>query len=376
MTVKICHVTSAHNTNDVRILKKECTSLAKSKEYEVYLVGQGDSYIYKNVNVVGVGTLPNNRFKRMSEFAKKVVDEALKIDADIYHLHDPELLRLAVKFKNAGKKVIFDSHENVLDSIEEKTYMPIIIRKIFKIYYKKLQKRILPQIDGIVVVTPQMIDIYKEYNENIVLITNYPILEQEKKVQTDNDTTFVKGRFIFAGGISEQWSHKEIINAIDEIDGIEYRLFGPADEEYLAELKKMPGWSKVYYGGKISYEEVQEEMKKAQFAFALLKPSRNSFYRQGTLGNTKLFEAMGNGKPVIATDFDLWKPIVEENRCGVCVDPADVMAIRRAIFKMFQLANKEYNIMRQRCNDMAIKKYNWNNEEEKLFQFYYRIIKL
>ena len=73
MTVKICHVTSAHNTNDVRILKKECTSLAKNKEYEVYLVGQGDSYIYKNVNVVGVGTLPNNRFKRMSEFAKKVV---------------------------------------------------------------------------------------------------------------------------------------------------------------------------------------------------------------------------------------------------------------------------------------------------------------
>ena len=44
MTVKICHVTSAHNTNDVRILKKECVSLAKNKEYEVYLVGQGEIY--------------------------------------------------------------------------------------------------------------------------------------------------------------------------------------------------------------------------------------------------------------------------------------------------------------------------------------------
>lgn len=374
MTVKICHVTSAHNTNDVRILKKECTSLAKNKEYEVYLVGQGDSYIYKNVNVVGVGTLPNNRFKRMSEFAKKVVDEALKIDADIYHLHDPELLRLAVKFKNAGKKVIFDSHENVLDSIEEKTYMPIMVRKIFKIYYKKLQKKVLPRIDGIVVVSPQMIGIYKEYNENIALITNYPILDQSQKVQMDNDTTFIKGRFIFAGGISEQWSHREIINAIDEIDGVEYRLFGPADEEYLAELKKMPGWRKVYYGGKISYEEVQEEMKKAQFAFALLKPSRNSFYRQGTLGNTKLFEAMGNGKPVIATDFDLWKPIVEENECGVCVDPTDESAIREGIERLLQLSENEYFLIGENCRESIFNSYNWGIAEKELFGFYAALI--
>lgn len=370
MTVKICHVTSAHNTNDVRILKKECVSLAKNKEYEVYLVGQGESYTYKNVSIIGVGTVPNSRFKRMSEFAKKVVDEAFKLDADIYQLHDPELLRLAVEFKNAGKRVIFDSHENVLDSIEEKTYMPFIVRKLFKFYYRRLQKKILPKIDGIIVVSPQMTDIYKEYNENIALVTNYPILDQGKKVQSDDNESFVKGRFIFAGGISEQWSHREIINAIAEIDGVEYRLFGSADEGYLEELKKMPGWEKVYYGGKVSYEEVQEEIKKAQFAFALLKPSRNSFYRQGTLGNTKLFEAMGNGKPVIATDFELWKPIVEENGCGICVDPNDKKAIREGIDRLLRLSENEYFMMGENCKISVADNYNWGTAEKTLLSFY------
>ena len=35
--VKICHFTSAHKTNDIRIFQKECVSLAKAG-YKVYLV--------------------------------------------------------------------------------------------------------------------------------------------------------------------------------------------------------------------------------------------------------------------------------------------------------------------------------------------------
>ena len=34
--MKICHVTSAHKSNDIRIFKKECVSLAKEEENEVY----------------------------------------------------------------------------------------------------------------------------------------------------------------------------------------------------------------------------------------------------------------------------------------------------------------------------------------------------
>ena len=36
--IKVCHMTSAHKSSDVRIFEKECVSLAKKEEYEVYLL--------------------------------------------------------------------------------------------------------------------------------------------------------------------------------------------------------------------------------------------------------------------------------------------------------------------------------------------------
>lgn len=141
--MKICHVTSAHNTDDVRIYKKECLSLAKRKNYEVFLVGEGKSITLNGVNVIGVGEKPKMRLKRMMFFASKTIRHALALDADLYHLHDPELLRYALRLKRAGKKVIFDSHENILDSIDEKVYMPLLIRKIAKFYYKILQQIVI-----------------------------------------------------------------------------------------------------------------------------------------------------------------------------------------------------------------------------------------
>lgn len=370
---KICHVTSAHNINDVRIFKKECVSLAKNDGYNVYLVGPGESKICDGVNIVGVGEKPNSRFARMLKFAPKVIDEAVKVDADIYHLHDPELLRFALNFKKLGKKVIFDSHENILDSIDDKTYMPVLMRKVFKTYYRVLQRRVLSKIDGIVAVTPQMVDSYQLLNNHVVLITNFPIIEGNSIIENKN-TSIVKGRFIFAGGITPQWSHKEIITAIEDIDGVEYYLFGPADEVYLEELKLLRGWSKVYYGGKVPFEVVQEELAKAQFVFALVKPSKNSFFNQGTLGNTKLFEAFEKGKPVIASDFELWKDIVEKNNCGVCVNPNSVSQIKFAVQSILKSTESEYDIMSTSGKRIVNETYNWSVCETKLFDLYKIII--
>ena len=96
--MKICHVTSAHESDDIRILHKECVSLAKVNENDVYLVARGDSYDYKGVHVVGIGELPSGRISRIIQGSKAAFEKALSIDADIYHLHDPELLLYAKKF--------------------------------------------------------------------------------------------------------------------------------------------------------------------------------------------------------------------------------------------------------------------------------------
>ena len=108
--IRVCHRTSAHDEEDIRMFHKECVSLARAG-YEVYLVERGESREKNGVHIVGVGDLPRSRRKRMTESVRRVYEAARALDADIYHLHDPELISCGLKLKKAGKKVIFDSTE-------------------------------------------------------------------------------------------------------------------------------------------------------------------------------------------------------------------------------------------------------------------------
>ena len=120
---KICHVTSAHPPEDGRIFRRACVSSAKAG-YETYLVERGYSYDKNGVHIVGIG-MParKSRIYRMTAFARKAYRQSLELNADLYHLHDPELLPYALKLKKHNKAVVFDSHENYVDQIKEKPYL-------------------------------------------------------------------------------------------------------------------------------------------------------------------------------------------------------------------------------------------------------------
>ena len=148
--VKICHVTSVHKNTDVRIFVKECSSLAKNPNYKVYLVAQGEGYVKNNVKVIGVGDPPQSRLKRMVKFSKKIYEAALRVDADVYHLHDPELIPWGLKLKRKGKKVIFDSHEKYTEQIMCKDYLPKPALKFISEGYGAYEKYALRRFDAVI----------------------------------------------------------------------------------------------------------------------------------------------------------------------------------------------------------------------------------
>ena len=83
----------------------------------------------------------------------------------------------------------------------------------------------------------------------------------------------------------------------------------------------------------------------------------------------KMFEYMSAGVPVIASDFPLWRRVVIESECGLCVDPLDSQSISRAID--FLCENPEQARMMGSNGQLAIKnKYNWQIEERKLLDYY------
>ena len=109
---KVCHISSAHAITDVRIFNKELLSL--SKKYETFLVIPNTHLKEKEgVHIMSFNVGKTGRLFRMLKVTRCVYKKALSIDADVYHIHDPELLPYALKLKRKGKKVIYDAHEDI-----------------------------------------------------------------------------------------------------------------------------------------------------------------------------------------------------------------------------------------------------------------------
>lgn len=102
----------------------------------------------------------------------------IEVDAEVYHFHDPELMRLGVKMKNRGKKVIFDSHEDVPMQILCKEYLPQITKKPISMLYSWYERRLLMCYDALISVTPSIVERLKTINPNTFMVTNYPVLTE------------------------------------------------------------------------------------------------------------------------------------------------------------------------------------------------------
>ena len=87
----------------------------------------------------------------------------------------------------------------------------------------------------------------------------------------------------------------------------------------------------------------------------------------------KLFEYMAAGVPVIASDFPLWREIVDSVGCGVLVDPNKPEEIAAAMRWMLENP-EETETMGQRGRAAVLKQFNWDNEAETLIQTYESIL--
>ena len=121
----------------------------------------------------------------------------------------------------------------------------------------------------------------------------------------------------------------------------------------------------IKYIGKIDRDQVNELYGTARAGIVIYQPADNHYEAQPI----KMFEFMAAGLPVVASDFSLWKKIVEENQCGICVDPCDMAQVREAC--AYLLNNPETaQAMGRNGRKAVLEKYSWNSEEVKLVELY------
>lgn len=368
--MKICHMTSAHPNLDKRIFYKECISLSRNG-YETYIVAQGESFDREGVHIVGVPKVKRGRFERVLSTTKKVYKKALSLNADVYHIHDPELLPYAIKLKKKGKVVIFDSHEDFFVVAKETEYIPRFLRGFIGFIVSKYLNHVCPKLDVIISVTPHVCDKYKRINKNTYMITNYPVISNGEKCENKNVLS-TNRTLVFAGGITKDSNHHKIINAISKQTDTKYVLCGFGEKSYIDSLKQLDGWKQVDYKGHIQYERVKSILEDSRTGIVIYTPNITTGYDIGTLGNTKIFEYMRAGLPIICTKFKLWEELIKEWKCGICVDPNNEDEIYSAI--KYLMDNYESACeMGQNARKAVFQKYNWGTQEIILLEIYKNI---
>lgn len=368
--ISVCHVTSAHGRYDGRIFLKQCSSLAKNN-YKVTLLccDTLDDEVKNKVNIVSINKQFSSLRDRIFNSKRMLKKMCLEINADIYQFHDPDLLSLALYMKRKGKVVIFDSHEDYPSLFFEKQSIPVFLRKFLSSVYSLYEKHVFKKIDGVICVADYQLDRIKRINSNAVIITNYPIIDNDFKKNKS-----VKNTLCFAGGVRANWNHDTVIKAIEDIDDVKYMVAGSYKESYLETLKSYKGFEKVEFLGKLDKKSVKDLYSNSNVGIALCSYRPNTCYKKGSLGITKIFEYMMYELPVIFTDFDVFKNILKEGKFGIAVNPYDskeVEAALRYLLDNSKIAKEMGAIGRK----LVVEKYNWEAQAKILIKFYNDVVK-
>ncbi len=368
--IKVCHMTSVHPTEDIRIFHKECIALAE-RGYKVFQVAQGETYTKSGVKIIGFGEPSKNRISRFINDARKVYRIARNLDCDIYQIHDPELLPYALKLKKHGKKVIFDSHEMYSMQIKDKNYLPKPISEIIGNLYPVYENHVLKRIDG--VISPCKYNGENPFDgkcRHTALVNNVPSLDE---LEISNNVPYKERKplLCYVGGIRTDRGITEDVKAAN-ITGINAEFGGhPTSEAYLEELKRLDEKKVVNFPGRLDRKQVADLLSYATIGMVTeLNVGQNNMFDNLP---TKAYEYMAAGLPVIISKSQYVDWLLKEYTFGISVNPGSVQEIVNAI--NFLVKNKEKAEEMGKTGRKVIESiFNWDIEKNNLYRLYDEII--
>jgi glycosyltransferase involved in cell wall biosynthesis len=362
--MKICHCTSVHSRYDVRIFLKECNELQRNG-YQVHLIIADDkaNEVIDGIHICSVKK-EKIRLLRFLLTTGRIYKKAKLIKADVYHLHDPELLPMGWLLRLSGHKVVFDSHECYKTTMRDK-FSFVLLRKIFSIFYAKIEKFFCKRMNGLVAATENIASVLRFYNSNVIVLHNYPLLREYPKILNKNSRT---RNIFYSGDISKDRGILKLIKALEYLKDVHLILCGTFyDVDVKQTCTTLPGWNKVHYQGYCNRSQLQYLGASCCCGIVNLLPKANYV----TACPNKFFEYMAMGLPIIASSFPLWQKIVENEGypIGLCIDPCDPMFIAEAIKWILDNPNDAAE-MGLNGRKAVEKKYNFEKERSFLCQLY------
>ena len=257
--------------------------------------------------------------------------------------------------------MIYDVHEDVPRQNLSKPYIPAVLRKPISAMIEALEAFSARRFDGIVTATPFINRRFLELGANAVNVNNYPLVSE--LYNAENQWSKKEKVVCYVGCIAQIRGTFEMVDAIGKT---KYRLLlaGNIESNIETSLKQMLGWRQVEALGFVDRQGVMTTMDRSMAGLVLLHPKINYINAQPV----KMYEYMAAGIPVIASNFSLWREIVEGAKCGICVDPLNPKEIAKAI--QFIIEHPAEAEQMGKNGRRAVKeRYNWGWKRRNCWSF-------
>jgi len=366
---KIVHMTSVHDLFDTRIFHRECSAL-RTAGYDLVLIAPHAHD--EEIAGISVRAVPRaaNRIMRILHTVPLVFYRAWRERAALYHFHDPELIPIGLLLKAAGKRVIYDVHEDLKSQILTKPWIWPPLAGIVARLSRAMERLGERSFDGLVAATPQIMDIFPSARS--VTVQNFP---DPTELGPGGSLPYAERppQVAYVGSLTQVRGIVEMVSAMANLPpAVPAELvlagrFAPLGLE--RSVRQEPGWQRVRYLGWCARAQVAEILGAARVGLVVLHPVPNYLDAYPV----KLFEYMAAGIPVVASDFPLWRRIVTEAGCGMLVDPREPRQIAEAI--AWLLGNPERAAqMGEAGREAVLSRFNWDSEGRKLLRFYHTLL--
>jgi glycosyltransferase involved in cell wall biosynthesis len=298
------------------------------------------------------------------EWMIKIIVRFKKENITVIHCHDLPALPVGVFFKKFKKaKLIYDAHELETETI----YLEGIKKKMAKF----LEKRLIPFIDGLIVVSDSIAAWYKDQYavRNVYRIRNIPYKQPhynsgnsnmlKEKFDIEEDAIL----FICQGVLKANRGIEILLDSFSRMDRnkhIVFMGFGACEDLINQYQRECPN---IHFQPVVSPEEIIQHSRHADAGISLVENRCLSYYY--SLPN-KVFEYILSELPIIVSDFPDMGKIVDEYHCGWKVNPVqdDIYHLINSITKD-DILSKKKNV--QIYKDMIV---GWEKEKTKLQQLY------
>lgn len=256
-----------------------------------------------------------------------------------------------------NKKRVYDAHE-LFCEMKEVVTRPSIYR-----LWKRIERFAVPKFPlGYTVSAPIQEVFQQDYGVNYELIMNLPFRQTALPPAPE---PFV----LYQGAVNHGRSFETLIPAFKWIDK-PFFIYGDGNffEECRALINQYGLQEKVFLKGKLLPSELRNVTPKATIGITLFENNGLSNYY--SLGN-RFFDYINAGIPQVCVDYPAYRQINAQFEVAVLVEDLAPESLAAAINSLLHDKEKQQRLRR---NCLAAREvYNWQQQEEKLLQFYRHI---